>query len=469
MNRRQFNKSTLATIPLAMAGRAARAAESFGIPRPASGGKGWPFASPPAQIIPSNYVMEEFIVAGEARRYVTSSANAAPTNGLWETRYGDAAPYVTRVYVVRPVEAADFNGVAVVNWQNVTAGFDIGAPINPEIFRGYAWVGLTTQKIGVDGNPGLTKGLREWDPERYSSLSHPGDAWSYDIFTQMGRTLKTNSSAREVLLGDLVPQTVLATGASQSAMRLGSYINAAHHHERVYDGFHLTVHWGICPPVDEVPLGAMFTAVGDRLTGYHCQIRDDLDVPIMVVATECEARYNYPTRQADTNSFRFWEIAGAAHQGPSGSDTLQRIRQRDGVGIGQPAADRNFVEWGYINDAALRAVVNWAQKGVAPATFPLISMDGHTTDSFHRDPHGNVLGGIRVPELEVPAATYRGERNDIGDPTWLQGITEPFSRDKLARLYPEGRDRGWQAAVDRLLQKGAVLPEDESALRSRVG
>ena len=458
-------------IPLGIVAGAARSVDAgLRNPQPASGGKGWPFASPAAASIPSTYMMEEFIVGGEARRYVADGTNATPTSGLWETRYGDVAPYVTRVYVVRPKDAADFNGVAVVNWQNVTAGFDIGAPINPEIFRGYAWVGLTTQKIGVDGNPGLTKGLREWDPERYATLSHPGDAWSYDMFTQMGRTLKTASSAREILLGNLVPETVVATGGSQSAMRLGSYINAAHAHERVYDGFHLTVHWGICPPLDEVPLMAMFTAIDEQLTGYHCQIRDDLNVPIMVVATECESRFNYPTRQADTDSFRFWEVAGASHQSPARTALLQAVMQRDGIDLVAlaPVSDRNSVEWGYVDAAALRAVVKWAQHRVLPATIPRISMDGNTAGSFSRDQQGNVLGGVRVPELEAPVASYRGERGDLSDPAWLQGVTEPFSREKVAKLYPQGRDRLWQEAVDRLAEKGAVLAEDESALRSRM-
>lgn len=467
MNRRQFTNATLAAIPLAFVPNADARSAQLTTSGPISKGKGWPFASPSATVMPVNYVMQEFILKGEARRYVAASADATPTNGQWNTKYGDAATFATRVYVVRPARLEDFNGVAVVNWQNVTAGFDIGAPVNPEIYRGYAWVGLTTQKIGVDGTPGLTKGLKAWDPERYAELTHPGDAYSYDMYTQLGRSLKSASATRAVLLGDLQPHTVIATGGSQSAMRLGSYINAAHEHERVYDGFHLTVHWGICPPLEEVRLMDMFAADGQNLTAFHCQIRDDLSVPIIVISTECESRFNYPTRQADTDTFRFWEVAGASHQSPNRADMLRDIRQRDGIDLAPPPADRNSVEWGYIDDAALRAVARWAQDGTAPHSFPRIDMDGNTVGAARRDSHGNVLGGIRVPELEAPVASFRGERESLGNPAWLQGVTTPFNAEKVTALYPQGRQAAWHKAVDALVTAGAVLPEDEASLRTR--
>ena len=37
---------------------------------------------------------------------------------------------------------------------------------------------------------GAGKGLRVLDPERYGDLDHPGDAFSYDIYTQVARALR---------------------------------------------------------------------------------------------------------------------------------------------------------------------------------------------------------------------------------------------------------------------------------------
>ena len=248
--------------------------------------------------------------------------------------------------------------------QNVTGGFDVGAPVTAEVARGYAWVGLTTQKIGVEGTPNVVPGLADWDPKRYRGLDHPGDAWSYDVFTQLGRALKGDAEVRRQMLGGFAPDTLLATGASQSAMRLSTYINAVHMHERVFDGFLLTVHWGICPPLDEVPLMDTLRPDGDNLSAYHAQIRDDLNVPILVLATECEARYNFATRQPDTDAFRFWEVAGASHQTPASVALLRAIMKRDAIDVEWPVAERtNTVDWDYIQSAALRCLARWSRTG----------------------------------------------------------------------------------------------------------
>ena len=60
------------------------------------------------------------------------------------------------------------------------------------------------------------------------------------------------------MLGGLSPRLLIATGGSQSAMRLGSYINIAHQKDRVIDGFLLTVHWGLCPPAPDMSLVESF-------------------------------------------------------------------------------------------------------------------------------------------------------------------------------------------------------------------
>ena len=51
---------------------------------------------------------------------------------------------------------------------------------------GYAWAGIGAQASGVNAP---RTGLKAWDAERYRSLEHPGDAYSYDIFSQGGQAL----------------------------------------------------------------------------------------------------------------------------------------------------------------------------------------------------------------------------------------------------------------------------------------
>ena len=216
----------------------------------------------------------------------------------------------------------------------------------------------------------------------------------------------------------------------------------------------------------------LFAPTNGELSPAMCQIRDDGDVPIFVVATECEARYNYPVRQADTDTFRFWEIAGASHQSPNRASKLADIMKRDDVYFGDSPADRNAVGWGYIDAAALRGLVLWLREGALPASMPRISMTGDENAPTKRDDLGNALGGIRTPELEAPIASYRGERSeDLSKPNWLDGMTIPLEESELTRRYPSANARieRWHRAVDHLIEKGLVLPEDVDALRQRGG
>ena len=78
--------------------------------------------------------------------------------------------------------------------------------------QGHAWVGVSAQLIGVEGGPVLVvapgaeglagKGLKAIDPARYGSLEHPGDGFSFDIFTQVARALREGGPA----LGGLQPR-----------------------------------------------------------------------------------------------------------------------------------------------------------------------------------------------------------------------------------------------------------------------
>ena len=482
LSKRVFNKLLVAALPAALVpnmwATGLRATATPEVVGPLTDGeRDWPFASQTEDISQLGYIMEEYILEGVAHAYQTRAGGKTPDDGHWDTEPGEKARYVTRAFVVRPESPKDFNGVAIVNWQNVTNGFDLGAAINPELFRGYAWIGVTTQKVAVDGNPPESRtvsaaikpqpGLREWDPVRYGQLQHPGDAWSYDIFTQAGRLVK---SGDQQLMGGMTPGLVIAAGASQSAMRLGSYLNAAHVHAKVFDGFNLTVHWGICPPIQEMALMDLFRPTDSSLSPAMCQIRDDLSVPILVLATECEARYNYPVRQPDTDTFRFWEVAGGSHTSPESLDPFARIMKRDGMSspVDIPE-DRNSVNWGYINSAAIRSMVSWIQDKRAPSSIPRILMTDDPKSPIERDSYGNAKGGIRVPELEAPIASYRGERGDgLENVNWLQGETHPLETSQLSDLYPDAdsRIKGWNSAVDNLVDKRLVLPEDEPSLRS---
>ena len=118
---------------------------------PVSGGKGYIFGSPIEDLSRRGFVTEEYFLEGTAASYAPAKGAELGLDGLWDVEPTDEASYKTRAYVVRPADPAHFNGIVLVNWQNVTIGADFGMPDVEQLERGYAWVGITTQRVAHEG------------------------------------------------------------------------------------------------------------------------------------------------------------------------------------------------------------------------------------------------------------------------------------------------------------------------------
>ncbi|MBK6856341.1 MAG: hypothetical protein IPG97_07300 [Microthrixaceae bacterium] len=274
----------------------------------------------------NGFVQEEYAVEGTATSYVIDdAATDLPGSGEFNLSEGDTADYRTRVVVRRPAKAEDFNGTVVLEWLNVSGGIDANPDwtyLADEIIRGgYAWVGVSAQHIGVEGGPVAVsvgaagdlagKGLKAMVPERYGELSHPGDAYSFDIYTQVSRTLR--QSGADGLLGGLEPEAMIAAGESQSAFALTTYANGVQPHTQEFDAFFIHSRGGGAQGLGGSGGGVdIASAIGTQPT----QIREDVGVPVLMLQTESDVvgLLNYfPARQDDTDTIRLWEVAGTAH------------------------------------------------------------------------------------------------------------------------------------------------------------
>jgi hypothetical protein len=96
-----------------------------------------------------------------------------------------------------------------------------------------------------------------------------------------------------------------------------------------------------------------------------------------------------------------------------------------------------------------------------------IDVDPGPPPEIRRDPHGNALGGIRLPEMVAPVAAYRGIAFGTGRAP-LYGGCRAFGADELRSLYPSREVflEKWQGALDQLIRTGALLPEDAAAMRA---
>ncbi len=278
----------------------------------------------------------------------------ASADGRWEVEPYAEAPYRTRLLVVRPERPSHFNGTVVVNWQNVSAGAEPRALAADEPYRGYAWVGVSAQEVGIHGFPagmerygGRGQPLVVHDPERYGDLHHPGDQASFDIFSQAGRALGPGRSTTVDPLAGLHVRRLIATGGSQSAMRLVAYLNAFHRDSPVFDGFLLSVWEGRAPRPEE----------GAIASGVRTTIRTDLTTPVVVVNSEFEAHHLAGLPVTDTEHLRIWEVAGTPH-----GVARRRTDQPDRAG-----RVVNRLSIGPVHEAALRARPPLARRRCARA------------------------------------------------------------------------------------------------------
>jgi Alpha/beta hydrolase domain len=442
------------------AGAAARPREHVPSPQvigPITGGlHGHPFTSSPVPLGLAGYTEQEFFLKGTATGY--GQVGTWGSDGRWTARPAETAPYETRILVRRPADPAHFNGTVVVEWLNVSFAVDVDPDFlyaSQELVRaGYAWVGVSAQQLGVQGPFGLT----HWDPGRYHALSHPGDTFSYSIFSQAAESLLRPRGAHP--LGPLHARALIADGESQSAGRMVTYANAIQPLDRLFDGFLVHSRGAAGAPISQAPQASPASMPAVART------RTDIGVPVLTVESQTDILASglgyLPATQPDSRWFRLWEAPGTSHVdatelGLSASEVLRDIPFfPQGTCKQQP----NDGQERYVMDAAVAQLNRWARAGIpAPSAQRIdIANGAYVTDKF-----GNALGGVRTPAVDAPTATLTGTGNTGTSPLcFLLGTTTPLSAAQLAALYPLHSD--YVAAVARSaasgVRNGFLLPAD---------
>jgi hypothetical protein len=328
---------------------------------------------------------------------------------------------------------------------------------------------VTPQRIGVEA-------LKVWSQKRYGSLdvTHGGmvsnDDLSYDIMAQAAQAIRGPSAVKP--LGELKTARIFATGHSQSAGRLGTYVNAVH------------------------PLQHVFDAV--ILHGGGGKVRTDLDIPVWKLLSETDVQNQAVNRQPDTNRFRTWEVAGDSHVDFQFVSYSRQLSQRDGSpvapgftpgGAGGRATNRgaaapaappaarsgnagncdkpsySHVPFYQVFDAAIDHLVVWVKDGKAPPSAPPIDVSSVGPPAvMARDTAGNALGGIRLATHAVPTAVNTGVNSGPGF-CRLNGSYEPFDAAAIKTLYPthEGYVAKVKSVTEANLKAGYILKPEADA------
>jgi hypothetical protein len=432
------------------------------------------------------YLEEEYFVSGLAQAY--ASVGEGKGDRQWLLSPVDRSEFRTRFVVRRPLDPSRFNGTVIVEWLNVSGGTDVEpdwALMHRHIIReGFAWVGASAQKAGIDGG-GLIEGqnhIKVLDPDRYGTLNHPGDAYSYDMFSQIGRIFRDSSQGGP--LGPLVAARLIACGHSQSAAFLVTYLNAVDPIAAVYDGYLVHGRGATGSNLDGFRTPAGPTGE-DRPAVTPVLIREDVRVPVLTLQSETDVCVlgGGQARQSDSDRIRLWEVAGSAH-----AETYLLVACRADTGALAPeelaamldptAGLANFPtpnpiasgpQQHYVGHAALAGLERWVRDGTPPPEAArLESTDGGA--SLVLGPNGIAVGGIRTPWVDVPVATLSGLQEGGGEGmTFLFGTTKPFTAADIAELYPGGVAyylTQFGESLDAAVERGFLLEADTAEIRA---
>jgi hypothetical protein len=114
--------------------------------------------------------------------------------------------------------------------------------------------------------------------------------------------------------------------------------------------------------------------------------------------------------------------------------------------------------------AALARLRAWVQEGTSPPAAPRIEAD--ESGGLVRDADGNVIGGIRTPDVDAPVTTLTGTGNPSSIFCSLFGQEIPFTPERLSALHPTH-----EAYVDQVTESagaaaevGFLLADDRDAI-----
>lgn len=415
------------------------------------------------------YTEEEYFISGTAPSYTPTAPLTA--DGMWTVSAGPEAPYTSRIVVRRPEDPDDFNGTVVVEWLNVSATResdpDFGS-LHPYLMReGYAYVSVSAQSVGIMGGQGSIEvpgappeallAAKDWDPVRYEPMQHPGDTWSYGIFTDVADLLRAPGPLDP--LSGLVPERLIAAGQSQSAGRLTTYVDAVQPVTGVFDGFLIHSRGDSSARLDDTDAGKPPASVA---------IRPDAGVPVLVFQTETELvrSTTFAARQPDTATLRIWETAGTAHADQDSLDYGALSGSRWTTASYDPTPYCGTINDGPVAPvvrAAMASLEAWVVDGTPPPTAPRLEV---TDAGVVRDEHGNAVGGIRTPAVDAPVSTLSGAGNPSSVFCSLFGQRTEFDATQLRALYGDHQtyvDRV-TASADAAVAARFLLPEERDEL-----
>jgi hypothetical protein len=332
------------------------------------------------------------------------------TREYWVSGTANGQPYKTRMVVRKPSSNASFSGLVLFE------------PMHPSgASHMFEYTSIYTMSSGhaaveVVVHPQAVAQFTALNGARYGDFQLANGQAS-EILAQAGSLVRKTQGGP---LAGLTVRKMVMAGTSATAGTLIAYLPAhmvyrTPEMQRIFDGF-------------------MPTSNGANITQM-------VDVPMIHVPTMNEVRNLGITTRQDgdegNNQYRVFEFPGMVH-----------IDTRDNVRLKPNPCQQPLIEFplqAYMA-VALHHLFQWADKGILPPKAERIWVT-RRQGNIAVDEHGNALGGIRNPYVDVPMATYVANNTPAEPPIaspsplfqpllcGLGGYQLTFSRDKLRQLY----------------------------------
>jgi hypothetical protein len=443
-----------------------------------------------------DYVEEEFLVSGTVGVYGPGSQTREEHEDFYALRPLSTVrepdvPFKTRVLVVRPREASRFSGIVhAIPFHNLGAGAQAEMHL---LRRGHAWVGIeccSGTRFGADEIPsGGVANLLKVDPERYGSLSMSGgrpEHWPNLAPGAVGRAFATlDFGNREGPEMEVFRQELQRSYGQGPDIYFG-VVDAIRRGERsVMPGFDVrrVVTSGasggteILRPLLEYHHDRQVAPDGGPLVdGYLFMVASipthrPKNAVLVVLESEAEASGERQDLPEDTDDprFRYYEIPGTGHQISALPAAAQNARALADVlpegirGLSERDVSQEYEPYDKFNTPLIWAIwenlYRWMGDGVPMPRAPRITRDPSAPDRIARDEHGNAVGGLRTPWVDVPDARYV-PRISPGNP--LAPGMKRFTDEQMTALYGsrEEYERRVRARLDQMVEERWVLPED---------
>lgn len=176
---------------------------------------------------------------------------------------------------------------------------------------------------------------------------------------------------------------------------------------------------------------------------------------------------NGTTEQPIPANVRMYDIAGASHAVLLKSDCK---------------LPRERLDWSPVSRATLLHLDRWVATNTQPPASHLMPLEPATgnpdvlgtpkhlanavVERPKRDPDGNVLGGVRLPDVVVPLGVHAAQQDPPSFSCALAGAFLPFDDAKIAERY-KGRDdyvNRIRVAARSLEADGFLLPDDAAVI-----